>query len=133
VETKIIISFDLKITEVFGDGFQGVDIEDTSFFKSKSMIKDKIALKNNSHTIGEIVTIRVETIEENEIRKDRSSEFYCVVNELTNNGFYTKHYKEYENIFKRAWMYEARGMITFTKEEHANRFDVGDILKVTIR
>ena len=130
---QVTVPFQLKITNIFGDGFQGVDLDSTGLFRKTSMVKDKFALKDNNFKEKDIVEVKITTINEEDIREDKQGkEFYCVVYELTNYGFYTKHYKEYESKFKREFFYNARGMITFTKEEY-QRFDVGDILKVAVK
>lgn len=130
---QITILFELKITDVLSDGFIGTDVGTTKLFKKKSLIKDKFALRENNFKKDDIVKIKISTIDESKIKEDKKGkEFYCVIFELTNSGFYTKKYDENENRFSRIFLYEARGMITFTKEEF-ERFDVGDIIKIEVR
>lgn len=127
ITPQIIISFELEIIDVLNDGFIGTEL------KKESRISDKFALSNNSFKIGDSVQIKISVINEEDIKKDKQGkEFYCVINELTNNGLYTKSYDENVSRFKRRFWYESRGMITFPREEF-NRFEVGDILKVEIK
>ena len=130
---QVTVTFRLRITNISGDGFTGVDLDSEGLFRKTAMVKDKYALKDNDFEEGEVVEVMITTINEDDIRAEKKGrEFYCVVYELTNYGFYTKDYKEYESRFKREFFYNARGMITFTKEEY-QRFDVGDILRVKVR
>lgn len=124
--TELISSTRLKIVDVVGDGFFGINQNN-----NKALVKDKFALKNNGYKIGDVVEVNIELVDEKDVRKEKKGkEFYCAINDFTNNGFYTKNYKEYEN-WKRLFLYESRGMMTFLNDY--NRFNLNDIIKVKIR
>ena len=132
MEETIKVSFKLRIKNIFVDGFEGHDLEEKRLFKQESLIRDKIALKDTKLKINDIVLVTIEVIDKTQIKEDKKDEeFYVVVNEITNNGFYTKGYDENVSRFKRFFWYETRGMITFTNAKY-ERFDVGDILKISI-
>lgn len=131
--SQLTIQYNLKIVDITKDGFFGIDPKSTDLFKQKVMVKDKFALKDNSYQKDDVVSIKIEVIEESNITNEiKEKQFFCVINEFTNNGFYTKHYKEYENRFMRKLFHEARGMMTFYNEDYA-RLEIGDILKINIR
>lgn len=133
MEEHIKLQFRLKIRRILIDGFEGIDTEQKQLFKQESTIRDKFALKDTRLKVGDDIIVTIEVITKDNIKEDRKDkEFYCVVNELTNNGFYTKRYDENINRFKRVFWYESRGMITFTEEKY-ERFEVGDILKISLR
>lgn len=128
----VTIPFIIKIVDTDVDGIIGIDPEQKQIFKKKSIIKDKYALNEHSFEVNDLVQVTIQLIEPEDIKKDtEGKEFYCVVNELKNDGFYTKTYDGNENRFKRALWYDARGMITAPKETFA-RFEVGDIIKVKV-
>jgi len=135
MEQKIVILFRLKIKRVFNDGFEGIDTESKKRFDQKTcFVKDKICLKENIYKIGQIVNIKIEVISKEDIKEEiPGKKFYCVINELTNEGFYTKSFDENESRFMRRQWFNSRGMITFPNEEIGNSFEIGDILKITIR
>ena len=134
IQPKIIIPFKLKITRIFKDGFEGVDAESEKLFKKKCFVKDNVCLKNNSYHEGDVVRIIIEIIDKEKLGKEITGKrFYCVINELTVEGFYTKTFDETESRFKRRFWYESRGMINFPNEKMSERFEVGDILKIEIK
>ncbi len=132
METKLIIRFQLEITNVLKDGFIGKEVK-LGWFRKEARLQDKFTLTNGFKE-GDIIWVTIETINENEIKEDKKSSpitFYRLINELTFYGFFTKLYTKNEDIFKRFFKFEETGMvILFDKED---RFEVGDILKISVK
>lgn len=131
MEIKLIIRFQLEITNVLKDGFIGKEIK-SGLFRKDARLQDKFALTNGFKE-GDIVQVIVETINENEISKDKINPriFYRLINELTFYGFFTKLYTKKEDIFKRFFKFEETGMVILFDEE--DRFETGDILKISVK
>ena len=126
--TQLKASFRVNVTDVLDNGFIGKSEES----KRNARIQDK-SLLNNNFKDGDHLIITIEVIDVGDVKNDKpNSEFYVAINEFaTNGGFYTKAIKEYEN-WKRAFLYEERGMIIFPNDDW-ERFEVNDIIKVIIK
>jgi len=129
METKLIIKFQLEITNVLKDGFIGKEVKE-GLFRKDARLQDKFALTKGFNE-GDIVWVTIETINENEIGEDNPRIFYRLINELTFYGFFTKIYTKKEDIFKRFFKFEETGMIILFDEE--DRFELGDIVKISVR
>ena len=128
---KFKLNYELKIVEIIKGGFIGKSEE----FRKNSKIQDNYCFDKNPFNKDDEVEIKIETVDKEEIKEDRISKksviFYCIVNEVSLNGFYTKKYKEEENLFKRVFFEEIRGFVTLP-DEKMNRFEMGDILRIEV-
>ena len=131
METKLTIKFQLEINNVLKDGFIGKEVK-TGLFRKEARLQDRLALTKGFKE-GDIIWIMIETINENEIGKDKNNPiiFYRLINELTFYGFFTKIYTKKEDRFKRFFKFEETGMIILFDED--KRFELGDILKISIQ
>ena len=128
METQLTPSFNIEIIDTLNNGFIGKD----NNFKRRLRIQDT-SLKGHNFSNGDKLKITIELIEEEDIKEDKKGkEFYVAINEFANNGFYTKAIKEYENRFKRVFLFEERGMIIFPNDDW-ERFEVGDVIRVSIK
>ena len=133
IETKVTISFQMEITNVLNIGFIGGEIKKTGIFRKEARLQDKLALGKGLKE-GDIVTVTIETIEEDEIGNDKEGNptvFYRLINELTFFGFFTKSYTSKGERFKRFFKFEETGMVTLFEEQE--RFEVGDMLRITVQ
>lgn len=133
-QEEIKQSFPLKIIEALNDGFWAVSPTDKSLIKYKSIVRDKIFLKNSNFKKNDIVKVTLELIKKKEIEIVNENEImFCVsVFQTASNGIYTKTYVEGEHPSKSILWYESRGMITAKLLEN-NPFEVGDLVKIIIR
>ena len=123
-----MINFKIKITDIINNGFIGTSPNTKKVFR----LQDK-SLNGHKFKVNQVLDISIVDISKEEIGNDiNGKKFYCVVNEFTNNGFYTKTFDENESIFKRAWRFDERGMFTFPKG-FEDEIEYGDILKVEIK
>ncbi len=131
---KVNISYQLKIIEVLEDGFRAVFPDDKRLIKNISIVKDTKALKNHSFRKDDIVDITLELAEKKreDIAELNKVEYYIGIKEITSNGMFTKSYDPERKYATILW-YESRGMITSEVFEEKNRFEIGDLIKVTIR
>ena len=131
---KVNISYQLKIIEVMEDGFRAVFPDDKRRIKNISIVKDTKALKDHSFRKDDIVDITIELADKQreDIIELNKVEYYIGIKEITSNGMFTKPYVEAKKYYSVLW-YESRGMITSEVFEEANRFEIGDLIKVTIR
>ena len=133
-QEEIKQSFPLKIIEVLDDGFWAVSPADKNLIKYKSIVRDKVSLKNNSFNKNDLVKVTLELVDkkEDDIRTEKEIRFCISVFQIASNGIYTKAYVENEHPSKSILWYDSRGMITSQLLEN-NPFEVGDLLKVTVR
>ena len=128
---KIKIDYQLKVIEVLEDGFRAYLTNDKRYI---NIIKDNKALKNHNFKKDDIVDITVELVEKKkeDIVEKNKTEYYIGIKDITSNGMFTKTFNEKENPFKSILWYESRGMVT-SKVLENNPFEIGDLIKVTIR
>jgi len=128
---KIKIDYQLKVIEVLEDGFKAVFPDDKRYI---NIIKDTKVLKNNNFKKDDTVDITLELVEKKkeDIIELNKIEYYIGIKEIASNGMFTKTFNEKENPFKSILWYESRGMIT-SKVLENNPFEIGDLIKVTIR
>ncbi len=128
---QIKINYQLKIIEVLEDGFRAVLPDDKRYI---NIIKDTKVLKDHSFEKEDTINITLELVDKKkeDIIELNKVEYYIGVMYTTSNGVFTKTYNEKENPFKSFLWYESRGMIT-SKVLENNPFEVGDLIKVTIR
>jgi len=126
--TQLTTSFKVEIIEVLDNGFIGKDTD-----SGKNIRVQDVSLLENNFSTGDRLKLTIDVIEEEDVKEDkRGKEFYVVVNEFRGGGFYTRAVKEYENRFKRVFLFEERGMIMFPNDEWG-RFEVNDIIKIMIK
>lgn len=129
----IKISYRIKITEVFYDGFRGVIPNYKSIFNN-NVVKDNKYLLEKIFNKNDVVRVTLEyskRIKEDAIRENHV-EFYIAVFQTAVNGIYTKEVKEGEDPQKSSLFYQSRGMITSPALKN-NPFEQGDIIKVTLK
>ena len=132
METKLIINFQLEITNVLKDGFIGKEVK-SGLFRKDARLQDKY-ISVEGFKDGGIIQVTIETINEDEIKKDRKSNpkvFYRIINQLTFYGFFTKLFTKKEDRFKRFFKFEETGLVILFNEE--DRFEIGDIVKISVK
>ena len=132
METKLIINFQLEITNVLKDGFIGKEVK-SGLFRKDARLQDKY-ISVEGFKDGGIIQVTIETINEDEIKKDRKSNpkvFYRIINQLTFYGFFTKLFIKKEDRFKRFFKFEETGLVILFNEE--DRFEIGDIVKISVK
>ena len=132
METKLIINFQLEITNVLKDGFIGKEVK-SGLFRKDARLQDKY-ISVEGFKDGGIIQVTIETINEDEIKKLRKSNpkvFYRIINQLTFYGFFTKLFTKKEDRFKRFFKFEETGLVILFNEE--DRFEIGDIVKISVK
>lgn len=137
---RVIVTSKMSIARAIPDGFECHTIVDRRLIKKSYVVRDNILKSiNNIFKRNSEISIRIENITEKEIKnsedliEEKEITFFVVVYETVSNGIYTKEYDADENLFKRTFFYQGRGLITLPELEKSNRFEQGDCLKVGLK
>ena len=113
------------------NGFAGYDIQNKSYSIIKVVDKKIPRIFNNN----DFIEVKVEYITEEEFKDDSITDNEIILNaviyEFMPRGFYTK--EKDISIFKKIALYDARGYIIIPELEKRNVFEIGDMIKITIR
>ena len=127
------ISYRIKVTEIFYDGFRGI-IPNHKIFFNNNVVKDNKYLQNSLFSKNDIIRITLEYCNQvkGDALKENNIEFYIAVFQTAVNGIYTKEVKAGEDPKKSSLFYQSRGMITSPALKN-NPFEQGDIIKVILK
>ena len=126
----------MRIVGLFEDGFECNRIGSKEFIRIPYKIRvGFLKGKDLSYSDG-LIEVTLENIEAAEVKEDIHStgvaEIYCRVYEVNGACIYLSEAKDKSNIFKRMFLYEGKGFITLPELEAVNRFENGDLLKITM-